>query len=49
MKLTPPTTSRPLWRWLAYLSVIILLGLVFLMYFRVELVVDLASRLWSCL
>jgi hypothetical protein len=36
------------WRWLAYLGVAVLLALVFLMYFRSQLVFDLATRIWSC-
>jgi hypothetical protein len=34
--------------WLAMAGAMVLLGLVFLMYFRSQLVFDLASRLWSC-
>lgn len=39
---------KPGWRWLACGLGMTVLALVFLMYFRSQLVFDLASRLWSC-
>jgi hypothetical protein len=42
-----PTHPR-LKRWLGGVGAVVLLGLVFLMYFRSQLVFDLATRWWSC-
>ena len=39
---------HPWSRWLAYLGAGLVLALVFLLYFRSQLVFDLATRIWSC-
>jgi hypothetical protein len=36
------------WRWLAAGVAIGALGLVFLLYFKSQVVFDLATRVWSC-
>lgn len=35
-------------RYLAWVIAIAVLGLVFLLYFKNQLVFDLATRIWSC-
>jgi len=39
---------RPWFRWLAWLAAAATLTLVFFMYFRSQLIFDLATRIWSC-
>ena len=42
------TASQRVWRCLAWIAALTALGLVFLLYFKSQLVFDLATRIWSC-